>query len=86
MWHGNDSWVEKTCAEEAVCGTQHCLAGWLQVCATDPAIRAMGPQIGGAMQAPIAAKLFFRGSDEVLSWLKNREYVKELGVIEAVPG
>jgi hypothetical protein len=27
-WHDNDDWRERTCAEEAVCGTTHCLAGW----------------------------------------------------------
>ena len=84
-WHGDDSWADKTCAEEAVCGTSHCLAGWLQVCSTNPKIRAMEPEIGGAMQAPIAAKLFYRGADEVIAWLKNREYVKELGVVEPAP-
>jgi hypothetical protein len=81
-WHGNSDWKEKTCAEEAVCGTTHCLAGWLQVCATDPEIRAVETHPAGAMQAPIAAKMFFRGSDEVLAWLMNRTYVTELGVVE----
>jgi hypothetical protein len=82
LWHKDESWRDKTCAEEAVCGTTHCLAGWLQVCSTDPEIRNKAPEVGGAMQAPIAEKLFYRGSDEVIAWLKGREYVKELGVVE----
>ena len=82
-WHTDDSWKEKSCAEEAVCGTTHCLAGWLQVCSTDQEIRNKIPEIGGALQAPIAAKMFYRGADEVTAWLKDREYVKELGIVEA---
>jgi hypothetical protein len=79
-WHGSSDWKEKTCAEEIVCGTTHCLAGWLQVCSTNPDVRAMEPEIGGAFQAPVAAKLFYRGADEVIAWLTDREYVKELGL------
>jgi hypothetical protein len=81
-WHGNGDWVGKTCAEEVVCGTTHCLAGWLQVCATDPEVRAADTQLAGTLQAPIAGKMFFREPDEVLLWLTNRDYVKELGVTE----
>jgi hypothetical protein len=82
QWHGNGDWIKKTCAEEAVCGTTHCLAGWLQVCSTDDNVRRMETQSAGALQAPIAAKLFFRENDEVLNWLRDREYIKELGIIE----
>ncbi len=82
-WHGDSNWRDRSCAEEAVCGTTHCLAGWLQVCATDPSIRTLSdPQLAGSLQAPVAAKLFFREADEVLGWLKDRDYVKELGVVE----
>ena len=84
-WHINDDWKERTCAEEAICETTHCLAGWLQICSTDPTIRAAEPQIAGAMAAPISAKMFFRGAEEVKAWLEGREYVKELGVIETAP-
>jgi hypothetical protein len=80
LWHKDDSWKGKTCAEEAVCGTTHCLAGWLQVCATDPEIRNKEPEVAGAMQAPVAAKMFYQSSDEVIAWLRGREYAKELGV------
>ncbi len=77
-WHGNGEWMAKTCVEEIACGTTHCLAGWLQVCSTDPKIREAETQTAGAMQAPIAAKMFFRPPAEVLAWLTNRDYVKEL--------
>lgn len=81
-WHGDLDWRGKTCAEEAICGTTHCLAGWLQVCATDQEIRNTTAQVAGALQAPIAAKLFFKDSATVLKWLHDREYVKELGITE----
>ena len=77
-WHDDSSeWEKHTCAEEAVCGTTHCLAGWLQVCSTDPVIRKMEPNIAGIICAPVASKMFFRGADEVLSWLDQRKYVEE---------
>jgi hypothetical protein len=78
-WHDDNSqWRDKTCAEEMLCGTTHCLAGWLQVCATDDAVRSMETQIAGIVQAPVAAKMFFRGSDEVIDWLRDRKYVAEI--------
>ena len=78
-WHGGDevSWKKRTCIEEAECGTTHCLAGWLQVCATDPKVREMDPHIAGIVQAPVAAKMFLRGDKETLAWLKDRKYVEE---------
>ena len=77
-WHGSAGWVKRTCAEEAVCGTSHCLAGWLQVCATDPKVRNdMDAQLAGIVQAPVAAKMFFRKAPEVLAWLKDRKYADE---------
>ena len=78
-WHADESeWQDKTCAEEMLCGTTHCLAGWLQVCSTDPKVRALEPQMAGIVSAPIASKMFFRGGDEVISWLKDRKYVAEI--------
>jgi len=78
-WHADESdWKNKSCAEEMLCGTTHCLAGWLQVCSTDKTVREMETQLAGIVQAPIAAKMFFRGGDEVLSWLDERKYVTEL--------
>jgi uncharacterized protein YjbI with pentapeptide repeats len=76
-WHGGNEWVGRTCAEEAVCGTTHCLAGWLQVCSTKPAIRKMGAELAGILSAPVAAKMFFRQPDEVLNWLETRAYATE---------
>jgi hypothetical protein len=76
-WHEGDGWREKTCAEEAVCGTTHCLAGWLQVCTTKPEIRAMSAEMAGVLCAPVAAKMFFRDAPEVFSWLEERKYIKE---------
>jgi hypothetical protein len=75
-WHGSSEWKDRTCAEEAVCGTTHCLAGWLQVCSTDPEIRKLDTKLAGTLLAPQAAKMFFRGESEVIGWLKNREYAK----------
>jgi len=80
-WHSDNGWKERTCAEEAVCETTHCLAGWMQVCSDDPKIRSLSnPQIAGGMCAPIAAKMFFRKENEVISWLTNRDYLTEMGL------
>jgi hypothetical protein len=76
-WHGSDEWKGRTCAEEAVCGTTHCLAGWLQVCTTEPALKNIEAQLAGTLAAPVAAKMFFRGSEEALEWLRDRKYVAE---------
>ena len=75
-WHDNDEWKNRSCAEEAVCGTTHCLAGWLQVCSTDEKIRALEPNIAGALCAPVAAKMFYQTDERVIDWLKNREYAE----------
>lgn len=78
-WHQDDEWRKRTCAEETLCQTTHCLAGWLQVCSTEPAIRdAFDTQMAGIMAAPVAAKMFFRKDDEVLTWLRDRSYVSDL--------
>jgi hypothetical protein len=77
-WHADDAWQSRTCAEEAVCGTTHCLAGWLQVCSTDEKIRKLTPEVAGVLLAPVASKMFYREADEVLGWLEKREYVGEL--------
>ena len=76
-WHGADGWQTRTCAEEAFCGTSHCLAGWLQVCATDPELKKVSAALAGAIQAPIAAKMFYKDDDKTLAWLEAREYVNE---------
>ena len=76
-WHDGESWQEKTCAEEAVCGTTHCLAGWLQVCSTDPKVRKLSPPAAGFVQAPMAARMFYESDERVIEWLKNREYANE---------
>jgi hypothetical protein len=76
-WHGDTHWVNRTCAEETLCGTTHCLAGWLQVCSTNPEIRKMSPELAGILSAPVAAKMFFRKADEVMEWLEKRSYVEE---------
>ncbi len=74
-WHADESkWVEHTCAEEAMCGTTHCLAGWLQVCATDEDVRRLPASTAGFAQAPMAAPMFYAPHEEVLRWLKDREY------------
>ena len=78
-WHQTDEWRERTCAEETLCETTHCLAGWLHVCSTDEKVRAMeNPQLAGIASAPLAAKMFFRGDEEVLSWLDERKYVADI--------
>jgi hypothetical protein len=77
-WHNNDEWQNRTCAEEAFCGTTHCLAGWLQNCSTDPKVRALYPATAGLIQAPVAARMFYCDNDTVLAWLENREYVAQI--------
>jgi hypothetical protein len=77
-WHANDEWRNRTCAEEAFCGTTHCLAGWLQNCSTDSKVRALYPAIAGLIQAPVAARMFYRDNDTVLAWLENRAYVEQI--------
>ncbi len=77
-WHDDDSeWEKHTCAEEAVCGTTHCLAGWLQVCSTDEKIRKLDPALAGTLLAPVAAKMFYANDAGVIGWLQTREYAKE---------
>jgi hypothetical protein len=76
-WHGSDGWKERTCAEETLCGTTHCMAGWLQVCTTEPALKNIAPQLAGTLAAPVAAKMFYKGNDEAFKWLESRAYVAE---------
>ena len=77
-WHDNQEWCAHTCAEEAVCGTTHCLAGWLQVCSTDEKIRKLADvQLAGILSAPIASHLFFESESKVMGWLKDRKYAEE---------
>jgi hypothetical protein len=75
-WHDDEQWRERTCAEEAVCGTTHCLAGWLQVCSTDEKIRKLAPSVAGILLAPIASHMFYRSDEETLAWLKDRKYAE----------
>ena len=78
IWHGDEGWKDRTCAEETICGTSHCLAGWLQVCSTDEKVRKMpDPHLAGVISAPVAAKMFFRESKETFEWLKDRKYADE---------
>jgi hypothetical protein len=78
-WHdSNSKWREHTCAEETLCETTHCLAGWLQVCSTDDTVRSMEPQLAGIVSAPVAAKMFFFDADTVIDWLRQRKYVAEI--------
>jgi Pentapeptide repeats (8 copies) len=77
-WHDGDEWKNRTCVEETLCGTTHCLAGWLQVCSTDTKLRELEPSIAGILAAPIASNMFYRSNVEVLEWLRNREYAKEV--------
>ena len=81
-WHGDDGWRERTCAEETLCGTTHCMAGWLQVCTTEPALKTVEAHTAGVMAAPIAAKMFYRGDAEALEWLRDRKYVAETEAYE----
>ena len=76
-WHGDEKWVDRSCAEETLCGTTHCLAGWLQVCSTNEKVRALeAPLHAGIIEAPIASHMFFRGDAEALKWLETREYAE----------
>jgi hypothetical protein len=75
-WHSDSGWVKRTCAEEATCGTTHCLAGWLQVCSTKPELRNAETIVAGAVLAPQAAMsgMFFESNKRALKWLQEREY------------
>ncbi len=75
-WHKNPMWTKCTPEHEIACGTTHCLAGWLQVCSTNSDVRTLGSaSFAGLLCAPVAAKMFFKGRDEVLTWLQQRQYV-----------
>ena len=76
-WHGSDEWKERTCAEETLCGTTHCMAGWLQVCTTEPALKNIETALAGTLAAPVAAKMFYRSDEEAFKWLESRAYVAE---------
>lgn len=76
-WHGSDEWKERTCAEETLCGTTHCMAGWLQVCTTEPALKNIETALAGTLAAPVAAKMFYRSDEEAFKWLESRAYVVE---------
>ena len=77
-WHRDNKWREenRTCIQEAECGTGHCLAGWLQVCSTDEKIRKLHPATAGILLAPVASHMFYKSESEVLDWLREREYAK----------
>ena len=79
LWHGGNEWRNRTCAEESVCGTSHCLAGWLQVCSTEPALKEISAELAGIMSAPVASKMFYSDNRETLEWLRDRKYVAEAG-------
>jgi hypothetical protein len=82
QWHSTDDWRNRTCAQEVACGTAHCIAGWLQVCTTEPALKTIEPHLAGILAAPIASKMFCKGNDEALEWLESRAYVAETAEVE----
>ena len=53
------------------------MAGWLQVCTTEPALKDIETSLAGALAAPIAVKMFYRSDAEALKWLEDRAYVAE---------
>ena len=55
----------------------NCLAGWLQVCSTESALKDIAPQLAGILAAPVASKMFFAGNTETFKWLKDRKYATE---------
>lgn len=77
IWHRRSGWINKSCEQEAACGTSHCIAGWLQVCSDDPEIRSLDPNLAGIICAPQAASAFYVEDAEALEWFKNRSYAKE---------
>ena len=81
-WHGSNEWRNRTCAEETLCGTTHCMAGWLQVCTTEQALKDIPAQLAGVLAAPIASKMFYRGNAEALEWLRDRKYADETEAYE----
>ena len=58
-WHSDAAWEKRTCVQETLCRTTHCMAGWLQVCSTEHALKGVAAYLAGALAAPVAAKMFF---------------------------
>ena len=57
-WHGGDEWRNRTCAEEAVCGTSHCLAGVAASLAPpQPALKEISAELAGIISGPVASKM-----------------------------
>jgi hypothetical protein len=81
-WHGNEEWKSRTCAEETLCGTTHCLAGWLQVCTAEPALKDIETWLAGTLAAPVAAKMFYKSNEDAFKWLESRAYVVETAEYE----
>jgi len=84
-WHEDEGWRDRSCAEETLCGTTHCLTGWLQVCSTDPEIRKKDPEFAGCLLAPVAAPMFCSSKAHVLEWLRDRAYVQQLAKAASTP-
>jgi hypothetical protein len=81
-WHEGMDWKKHSLDHEIhQCATTHCMAGWLQVLG-DSEIRGMSPERAGATMAPIAMHMFHSGNEAATQWLLDREYIKELGVVE----
>ena len=78
-WHGDEEWKNRTCAEETICGTTHCLAGWLQVCSTNEKIRELSSaELAGTLAAPVARSMFYAEQGETLEWLRDRKYAAQV--------
>lgn len=73
-WHG-DGWSPYVRPGDA-CGTAHCLAGWVQVLATDGAIRRMSAKSAMAAALPCAYHLIFAPDDLVMRYLSERQYAR----------
>jgi hypothetical protein len=79
-WHSDDSWKDRSCAEEALCDTVHCIAGFLQACSDDVRVRNLPPPLAGRIMAPVAEQIFYAETKVALEWLRDRKYAEELGM------
>jgi hypothetical protein len=75
-WHSGNWTPEHTPEEEYVCGSAHCIAGWLQALCPDAKVRQMDPRMAGVKLAPASAYMFTASNAAALRWLENREYAR----------
>ena len=76
-WHSQNWNPSHTPEEEHACGSQHCIAGWLQALSPDPKIREMSAEHAGYKLAPASSYMFYTTDAMALQWLKDRGYAAQ---------